>query len=141
MNKKRILIIISTIVFVFIVGVTVSYNLLAAKLAANNVAIIKDEEGVMGAAFDTQPDEAGIEIISEEEYNKIDADADADADISDDEFRQAIEDEYQQAVAAEKTTAPTQTATEEPATDAADETGMPDGDEALIGGSTDDDIY
>ena len=98
MSIKRLLITISTIILLFVAGIIVSYNVLAARLAANNAAIVKDEEGVLSMEIDTSPDKEGLVIISEDEYNR--ADDDADKDITDEEFKQAVENEYLQIVGA-----------------------------------------
>ena len=91
--KKRLIILFS-VILVLIVGFTVAYSYIDARLTANSVAIVEAGDGAFDEEFDFAPDE-GLEIISEEEYYRVVEEEDA--EITDEEFREAIEDEYLQA--------------------------------------------
>ena len=90
MNLKRWLIVISTFVFVFLVGLLISYQYLSYKLNENSVAVVDTPEDAFVDEFEVVPED--LEIITEEEYNQGN-DVELEEE-TDEEMRKAIEEEY-----------------------------------------------
>ncbi|MCL2164804.1 MAG: LCP family protein [Oscillospiraceae bacterium] len=93
MKFRRLIIIVSSIIIVFVMGLVITYLVLDSNLRANSVSVVQAEQDVFDVQYDELP--AELEFISEEEYEAKSVEEES-KDQTDEEFRQAIESEYLQ---------------------------------------------